>query len=99
MLSEAKQILLQLRYSILLADCGIANALYNNILWFPYYFTALNFPNQAAVISILYISMSAVGSFSFEALMSNHEKWSPLLAGVFLGVSVFIGVIMLHFSF
>ena len=99
MLLEAKEILSKLRYSLSLADCGIANALYNNILWFPYYFTALNFPNQAAVISILYLLMSAVGSFCFEALMVKHEKWSPFLASLCMGGAVFIGVLMLHFSF
>ena len=66
MASEVKRILSQWRYVFLVADYGMSSVLYYNVLlWFPYYFTMLSFPEEAATISILYNVMGVAGALAF----------------------------------
>jgi hypothetical protein len=100
MTSEIKRILSQWRYVFLVVDYGMPSVMYYNVLlWFPYYFTVLSFPEEAAAISILYNVMGVVGAFTFEAIIVKCEKWSGMTANTSLGMAVLVGILMLHFSF
>lgn len=87
------------KYTLLIIDFSLkATFYYNILLWFPYYFTALNFPFEASLISIVFPIFTIIGSYIFELAMLKYEPWSGVAANFCLGLSVVVSIIMLYYG-